>query len=233
MNLSLTPATRTQIALVLLGTGSAVGYVPGLAPRTIAAVLVLAAFLILAQVVPELVRLREQAAPEVDEAARRAEVETFRARIEASRAVGDPEGVVEARNALRERLDAEALLALDLDLVRWLIGLIQKRMRTGTMRPDIAVLAERVAQSFGHTPEGASLRASLPILRRSSGLCPRCGEPYTGIDAACPDCLGVAAAASPPVPSLDELISKPSEDEDPFLRPGGAGNDGADPVGAA
>jgi hypothetical protein len=48
---------------------------------------------------------------------------------------------------------------------------------------------------FCHTVEGASLRASLPTLRRSAGLCPRCAQPYTGLANACPQCL---AAPGPP-----------------------------------
>ena len=66
------------------------------------------------------------------------------------------------------------------------MALIQKRMRQGAMTTDIALLATRVAAAFDATPEGASLRAALPTLRRSVGLCARCGQPYTGIADACP-----------------------------------------------
>jgi predicted amidophosphoribosyltransferase len=66
---------------------------------------------------------------------------------------------------------------------------------------DVAELAARAAESFGDTPEGASLRASLPTLRRSAGLCPRCAQPYAGIDEACPQCLaGLVPQALSPSP---------------------------------
>ena len=46
--------------------------------------------------------------------------------------------------------------------------------------------------------QGASVRAALPTLRRSVGLCPRCAQPYTGVAEACPRCLRRRGA---PVPS--------------------------------
>jgi hypothetical protein len=67
--------------------------------------------------------------------------------------------------------------------------LIHIRLRSGKIQPDVAILAGRVAEIFSHTVEGASLRASLPTLRRSAGQCPRCAQPYTGIADACPACL--------------------------------------------
>ena len=54
-------------------------------------------------------------------------------------------------------------------------------------------LAARFAESFAATVEGASVRASLPTLRRSVGLCPRCAQPYIGVADACPNCLKGAA----------------------------------------
>jgi hypothetical protein len=230
-------ALRTQVALVLLGIAVAVSWVPGPLARTLATALVLVGILGLAHAVGAILGVLERIAAGLeggrgvvpDAEAQQAEVDSLKARLEASRAVNDPEGVVDARNALRGRLAAAALEELDHDLVRWLLALIQKRMRTGTVRADIAVLAERVATTFGHIPEGASLRASLPILRRSSGLCPCCGEPYTGIEAACPECLGTTASATPPVPSLDELIAKPPDEDDPFLRPNDPDGEGTEP----
>jgi hypothetical protein len=60
----------------------------------------------------------------------------------------------------------------------------------------VAELATRVAERFPRTVVGASLRASLPTLRRSAGLCPRCSAPYKGIADACPKCLAAAATAA-------------------------------------
>lgn len=134
----------------------------------------------------------------------------LRARLDASRTVNDPDGVLSAREALGRVVAAANLRELDQDLVRWLMVLIQKRMRTGTVRSDVAVLAERAVSLFGTTTEGASLRAALPVLRRSGGLCPRCAQPYVGVDDACPDCLGVGASSAA-IPSLDELVSAPTD----------------------
>ena len=61
------------------------------------------------------------------------------------------------------------------------------------MTMEIAVLATRVAGAFDTTPEGASLHAALPTLRRSVGLCACCGQPYTGIADACPSCLATSS----------------------------------------
>jgi hypothetical protein len=144
-------------------------------------------------------------------AGRQVTADGLRARLDASRAVNDPDGVLSAREELGRVLPPDNLGTLDRDLARWLMGIIQKRMRTGTVRPDVAILAERASSVFGTTIEGASLRASLPILRRSAGLCPRCGKPYTGVDDACPECLGPGATPEEAVPSLDELVSRPPD----------------------
>ncbi|MFO0950400.1 MAG: hypothetical protein U0835_04475 [Isosphaeraceae bacterium] len=76
--------------------------------------------------------------------------------------------------------------------------MIQKRLRTGTVRPDVAVLAGRVADSLDDTPEGASLRASLPTLRRAAGLCARCAQPYV---ASPPPARAAWPRRSPPRPT--------------------------------
>ncbi len=93
------------------------------------------------------------------------------------------------------------------------MAMIQKRLRGGAMRPDVAILAARVAESLDATPEGASLRAALPTLRRSAGLCARCGEPYTGLADACPKCLATAMLSplgAPPI--ADSPNGQPIED---------------------
>jgi hypothetical protein len=119
-------------------------------------------------------------------------------RIAAAREANDAERALDLRDEARPLLDPEALRGLDRDLAKWSMSLIQRRLRAGTVRPDVATLAARVARSLDGTIEGASLRASLPTLRRAAGLCARCGQPYTGIADACPACL-----ASPPAPSQE------------------------------
>ena len=121
--------------------------------------------------------------------AKQGAVQTLRAKIDAAREVHDPERILDLRDLLTPLLPAEALRTLDRELASWCMGVIQKRLRTGTMSVDVATLAGRVAESLDTTIEGASLRAALPTLRRSAGLCARCAKPYTGIEDACPECL--------------------------------------------
>ncbi|MBX6314161.1 MAG: hypothetical protein IRY99_14785 [Isosphaeraceae bacterium] len=143
-------------------------------------------------------------------AGRQAVIDNLQARLDAAREANDPEAALSYRDELAQHLRGEPLKAIDKKLLRWLLGLLQKRMRTGTVRPDVAHLAARVAESFGDTPEGASVRASLPTLRRSAGLCPRCAQPYTGIEDACPRCLAARAGISF-VPVPDEEPEPPTD----------------------
>ncbi len=117
-------------------------------------------------------------------------LDELKAALEAARAANDPERVLQLREELLPLLDPQTRGALDRDLGGWLIRLIQRRLVAGNLTVEIVSLAGRVAAALGSTQEGASLRASLPTLRRGAGLCPRCGEPYPGIDDACPKCLG-------------------------------------------
>jgi hypothetical protein len=73
----------------------------------------------------------------------------------------------------------------------------------------VVVLAAQVSEIFGATPDGASVRAALPTLRRSVGLCPRCAQPYVGSAAACPRCLSRGSHVEPP-PAPPESTSSPS-----------------------
>jgi hypothetical protein len=124
-------------------------------------------------------------------------VDDLRQRIEAARLANDPEGAITSRDEIGQILHGEAILEIDRPLVKWLMVLIQRRLRTGTVRPDVVALAGRIAESFGGTTEGASLRASLPTLRRAAGLCPKCSEPYAGVGDACPKCLAASSASAP------------------------------------
>ncbi|MDB5351882.1 MAG: hypothetical protein JWN86_3129 [Planctomycetota bacterium] len=136
---------------------------------------------------PETVSLEDELA-----SASRVAVDDRRTRLDAARAANDPVAVLAYRDELAALLDSASLQPIDKDVLGWLMALLMKRMRTGTVRPDVASLAARIAESFAHRPEGASLRASLPTIRRSAGLCARCAEPYTGVEDACPQCLSGA-----------------------------------------
>ncbi|MEW4567644.1 hypothetical protein AB1L88_07215 [Tautonia sp. JC769] len=150
-------------------------------------------------------------APEADELAedlaraRGRAIDDLKGRLDAAQAVNDPDQVLTYRDELTLHLQGDDLKELDRRVVGWLIMLIQRRLRAGGgVRAEVVELASRTAESFGDTPEGASLRASLPTLRRSAGLCPRCSRPYTGTEDACPECLRAVprrAAGPPPIGS--------------------------------
>jgi hypothetical protein len=148
-------------------------------------------------------------------------VDDLRQRIEAARLANDPDGAITSRDDLAKILRGEAILEVDRPLVKWLMALIQRRLRTGTIRADMVVLAARIAESFGGTTEGASLRASLPTLRRCAGLCPKCAEPYAGVGDACPKCLAASTAPIPdsPGPMEDEAPVAPEPDPEPEPEP--------------
>ncbi len=109
--------------------------------------------------------------------------------LDAARAVNDPDRVLEIYQDLVPITGRRATGALERDLAKWFLSLIHRRLRTGKVQADVVQLAARFAENFATTVEGASVRASLPTLRRSVGLCPRCAQPYTGIADACPKCL--------------------------------------------
>jgi hypothetical protein len=119
--------------------------------------------------------------------------------LHAARAVNDPDRVLELHRLLVPLLEEGARSAVEAELAAWFLRLIHNRLRTGRIQPELAELAGRIAEEFGHTVDGASLRASLPTLRRSAGLCPRCAGPYAGVADACPACLARASGrAAPP-----------------------------------
>ena len=133
---------------------------------------------------PDLPRMKNELS-----AARSGSISERLAQLDAARRVNDTAGAFEIYEALSPILDARQKAELDQDLARWFLGAIQRRMRASKIQPDVVQLASRFAESFATTTEGASVRAALPTLRRSVGLCPRCAQPYTGIADACPQCL--------------------------------------------
>jgi hypothetical protein len=133
----------------------------------------------------------------------------LRSQLDAARRGDDADQVIECRNALTEHLRGEALRELDQQVARWLVNRVQARARAGTPAGGVAAaaLAARVLESFGDAPEVVSLRAALPSLRRSAGLCPRCGRPNTGDAALCPRCADSAGPIPEPDSSRSEVIS--------------------------
>jgi hypothetical protein len=121
--------------------------------------------------------------------ARQAVGEGLLAELKAAQEVNDPERVLAIHEDLAAVLSSDELAEHETRIVKWALALIMRRLRTGTVRADVSELASKIAERFPKCVEGASLRASLPTLRRSAGLCPRCAQPYRGIADACPVCL--------------------------------------------
>lgn len=116
-------------------------------------------------------------------------IQALRSRLDASRQVNDTDSVILLQEELARLLPEDERRELEAGVASWLLSQIQRRMRSGTVAADVVELAAQVAERFGHTREGASLRASLPVLRRSAGQCPKCGQPFVGLEKACPKCL--------------------------------------------
>lgn len=128
-------------------------------------------------------------------------IETLRAELESGRTANDPDRVIDARDALTMHLRGEQLVDLDRQLVRWLTALLRDWIRSGRRARDVALLAARVAETFGDTAEGARLRAALPNLRRTAGLCARCARPFQGKEEVCPRCVDQGASGAPLTPT--------------------------------
>jgi hypothetical protein len=147
--------------------------------------------------------------------ARQEAIESELSRLEASREAGDVDGVFERFRNASEWLDGEHRRSIEQDLARWFMATIQRRLLTGKIQPEVVELATRVASVFDTTREGASLRASLPTLRRSVGLCPRCARPYQGVASACPECLGTVVDVAAHEPEIEPDVSNTEEAETP------------------
>ena len=137
-------------------------------------------------------------------------ISTLNGRIEAARMANDAAGALESRDQLTDLLESDDLKVIDREMIGWLMKLIQRRLRIIPITADLANLVVQVADRFGGTPEGASLRAAIPTLRRSVGLCARCAEPYLGVDEVCPKCQGAAGMASGP----PQILTFVSADDD-------------------
>jgi hypothetical protein len=143
------------------------------------------------------------------DANRRRSAQDGMTQLEAARQVNDPARVLELYQVVGPALEIDQRATLERDLARWFLSLIHRRLRTGKIQPEVVVLATQVAETFGATVEGASMRAALPTLRRSVGLCPRCAQPYTGVAEACPQCL--AGGPRGPLHATPDQASMPPQ----------------------
>ncbi|WP_165247944.1 hypothetical protein [Paludisphaera soli] len=158
------------------------------------------------------------------ERSRRDAADRWREQLRAAREVNDAARVLELYEGAPPVLDDPSRRELDRELAGWFLSSVHRRLRSGLLQVEVVTLVERVSSTFGHTKEGASLRAALPTLRRGAGLCARCGKPYAGLADACPACLGAPEPPPPFIPELepvDEIETPPARDEESswFLDP--------------
>jgi hypothetical protein len=159
--------------------------------------------------------------------ARQEQVHTHLAQLDAARQVNDADRVLELYRLVEASLETDHRGNLGRELSRWFLQLIHRRLRIVPIQADVVLLATRVAETFGATAEAASLRASLPMLRRSVGLCPRCAQPYRGMAAACPKCLAGAEGVRGPAEGRSD--ADPGEElEDAAREPDSLSSDGQD-----
>jgi hypothetical protein len=131
------------------------------------------------------------------------------AELKAARDVNDPPRVLELYRSIAAALDSEPRAALQSEIAEWFLTVIYRRLRTGKIQVEVVELAAQFAETFAATTQGASVRAALPTLRRSAGLCPRCAQPYIGTAPACPDCLRAGSAPTPShLPASDPAESE-------------------------
>ena len=113
----------------------------------------------------ELARSREQALDEL------------RLRLDASRSVNDPIAVIALHEEMTVLLRGEARRELERDVARWLIGALQRRMRSGTVRSGRDRTRHEGRRAVRHHARGgqrsrfvadvASQRGPVPSLRRA------------------------------------------------------------------
>ncbi|MGE3819270.1 MAG: hypothetical protein AB7I30_07525 [Isosphaeraceae bacterium] len=128
-------------------------------------------------------------------AAQRVERDDLLRRLDVARAGDDVGRAIDYRDALTQFLQGQELHDLDRRTARWVVESIRRRSKAGDVSVELTTEAERAAESFGDTKEGASLLAALPDLRRLAGLCPSCGAPKPGQAVACPRCLGASPSS--------------------------------------
>ncbi len=144
------------------------------------------------------------------EAARLKAAESVRSQLETARSNNDAELVLALHEKLSRHADPASTAALDVELMEWLLRWLQRRLRSGRVDIDLVDLATRAVERFADVPQAASLRAALPTLRRSAGLCARCGQPFIGLADVCPICRAGIRVLDP---SGDEKNSNNSAEE--------------------
>jgi hypothetical protein len=128
-------------------------------------------------------------------------IQGLKAELASARAAGRAVRAFEIRDAFTRYLRGDALHALDCELALWLLNLVERRVQSATVDAEVAGWVARALDSLGDMPEAAPLRVALPALRRSAGLCQKCGRRVGGQEPLCTDCRNrVAPAVADPSP---------------------------------
>jgi hypothetical protein len=117
---------------------------------------------------------------------------------------------LDIRDALTQHLKGDALHTLDVQLSLWLLNLVEPRVQKGTVDAEVAGWVARALDSFGDMPEADPLRVALPALRRSAGLCLKCGRPGVAQGAYCAACR--TERSSTPTPAEPKVRTTPKRE---------------------
>lgn len=108
--------------------------------------------------------------------------------LEQARNQNNPQAVLDVRDKLAALLELHERQDLDREIARWSMVYLREALHEGRAR-ELIDLIERMVATFGEsTTEGMELKNALPILRRSAGRCPDCGQPYDISMERCPEC---------------------------------------------
>lgn len=110
-------------------------------------------------------------------------------RLELAKGFRDLSTALAVRDELSLLVSQDELMSLDAQMIEWIMIELQKKLRAVPIGEDLIGLIQLVVDRYAATSQGASLKAALPTLRRSVGLCASCNKPYRGAEAACPECL--------------------------------------------
>lgn len=122
------------------------------------------------------------------ESSRAKKIQSMREQLDAAERTGDCEGLLNARDRLSAYLEGTELYQVDRRVAHWAARFLRDALAAGRAK-EVIHLAERVTDALGDsTQEGNQIRASLPALRRSAGLCPDCGAPYDASRSHCTSC---------------------------------------------
>jgi hypothetical protein len=115
-------------------------------------------------------------------------VQSLREMLQQAEQAGDCDSLLNLRDRLSAYLDGTELYQVDRRVAHRISQILREALAAGRAK-EVVQLAERLVDAVGDsTQEGAQVRASLPTLRRSAGLCPECGQPSDPSRARCPAC---------------------------------------------